>query len=267
MATSVEDPVGADTGTLRVLRGGSWFEQYSGYCSSSFRNVSAPNLREKDNSDKGFRLCCAANLSTYQNAGVGSYFAVDGHVGARIAGESEILTYSTLWNGGETATIKVGDKILATESGEGNVLWETSSERPGRITLSHASGDETLTADFVVFDNNVEVHRGILPFGQEVVSVESNGVLMVWTNLVYMATWKSDKVHLIAEDVTIPDWMTLNIESGTVVKFLLGTTLAVSNNAHCNAEGVIFTHVNDDTIGVFACPDGIRPVIFLLEAE
>ena len=27
------------------------------------------------------------------------------------------------------------------------------------------------------------------------------------------------------------------------------------------------TWLNDDTIGVFACPDGIRPVIFLLEAE
>lgn len=24
---------------------------------------------------------------------------------------------------------------------------------------------------------------------------------------------------------------------------------------------------NDDRVGVFACPDGIRPVIFLLEAE
>lgn len=27
------------------------------------------------------------------------------------------------------------------------------------------------------------------------------------------------------------------------------------------------TWLNNDTIGVFACPDGIRPVIFLLEAE
>lgn len=27
------------------------------------------------------------------------------------------------------------------------------------------------------------------------------------------------------------------------------------------------TWLNDDTIGVFVCPDGIRPVIFLLEAE
>lgn len=27
------------------------------------------------------------------------------------------------------------------------------------------------------------------------------------------------------------------------------------------------TWLNDDTVGMFACPDGIRPVIFLLEAE
>ena len=263
LASNVEDPVGADTGTLRVLRGGSWFEQYSGYCSSDYRNASAPNLRDKSNSDKGFRLCCVVNLSTYQSAGISSYFAVDGHIDARIAGESEKLTYSTLWNGGETATIKVGDKILATESGEGNVLWDTSIERPGRITLSHTSGDETLTADFVVFDNDVEVHRGILPFGQEVVSVETNGVQMVWTNQVYTTAWKADKVHLIAEDVTVPDWMTLNVESGTVVKFLPGTTLAVSNNAHCNAKGVIFTHANDDTIGGDTLFDGgaTQPVV------
>lgn len=263
LASNVEDPVGADTGTLRVLRGGSWFEQYSGYCSSDYRNASAPNLRDKSNSDKGFRLCCVVNLSTYQSAGISSYFAVDGHIDARIAGESEKLTYSTMWNGGETATIKVGGKILATESGEGYILWDTSTERPGRITLSHTSGDETLTADFVVFDNDVEEHRGILPFGQEVVSVETNGVLMVWTNLVYTATWKADKVHLIAQDVTIPEWMTLDIESGTVVKFLPGTTLTVSSNAHCNAKGVIFTHVNDDTIGGDMLFDGgaTQPVV------
>ena len=27
------------------------------------------------------------------------------------------------------------------------------------------------------------------------------------------------------------------------------------------------TWLNDDSIGVFACPDGVRPVVFLLEAE
>ena len=46
-------------------------------------------------------------------------------------------------------------------------------------------------------------------------------------------------------------------------------------NDYTNAAGVRRTKwyspsgtwLNDDTIGVFACPDGIRPVIFLLEAE
>lgn len=272
---AVTDPVGLASGSsrgssssdpCRVARGGCCRSDAS-FCRSAVRNYFEPWF--SDNST-GFRLCCSAGA-------VGGEIRGDGVVkscvrmpintrglrGVRIARESERLTYSTQWNGGETATIKVGDKILATESGEGNILWDTSTERPGRITLSHTSGDETLTADFVVFDNDVEVHRGILPFGQEVVSIESNGVLMVWTNLVSTATWKADKVHLIAEDVTIPDWMTLNIESGTVVKFYPGTTLAVSNNAHCNAKGVIFTHVNDDTIGGDTLFDGgaTQPVV------
>lgn len=272
---AVTDPVGLASGSsrgssssdpCRVARGGCCRSDAS-FCRSAVRNYFEPWF--SDNST-GFRLCCSAGA-------VGGEIRGDGVVkscvrmpintrglrGVRIARESERLTYSTQWNGGETATIKVGDKILATESGEGNILWDTSTERPGRITLSHTSGDETLTADFVVFDNDVEVHRGILPFGQEVVSIESNGVLMVWTNLVSTATWKADKVHLIAEDVTIPDWMTLDIESGTVVKFYPGTTLAVSNNAHCNAKGVIFTHVNDDTIGGDTLFDGgaTQPVV------
>lgn len=272
---AVTDPVGSASGSsrgssssdpCRVSRGGCCRSDAS-FCRSAVRNYFEPWY---SSASTGFRLCCSAGA-------VGGEIRGDGVVkscvrmpintrglrGVRIARESERLTYSTQWNGGETATIKVGDKILATESGEGNILWDTSTERPGRITLSHTSGDETLTADFVVFDNDVEVHRGILPFGQEVVSVETNGVLMVWTNLVYTATWKADKVHLIAEDVTIPDWMTLNIESGTVVKFYPGTTLAVSNNAHCNAKGVIFTHVNDDTIGGDTLFDGgaTQPVV------
>ena len=263
---AVTDPVGPASGSNRVLRGGYYYRNAL-YCRSARRYSNIPSYSERS---FGFRLCLSVGAMGNEIRGgdvVKSCVSISidtcGLGGTRIAYENERLTYSTLWNGGETATIKVGDKILATESGEGNVLWDTSIERPGRITLSHTSGDETLTADFVVFDNDVEVHRGILPFGQEVVSVESNGVQMVWTNQVYTTAWKADKVHLIAEDVTVPDWMTLNVESGTVVKFLPGTTLAVSNNAHCNAKGVIFTHANDDTIGGDTLFDGgaTQPVV------
>ena len=255
---AVTDPVGSASGSYRVVRGGDY--GHDAQCCRSASRMGDISSGRNYSFMLGFRLCCSAGAV---GGCVGMPIDTRGLSGVRIAGESERLTYSTLWNGGETVTIKVGDKILATESGEGDILWDTSTERSGRITLSHTSGDETLMADFVVFDNDVEVHRGILPFGQEVVSVETNGVLMVWTNLVYTATWKADKVHLIAQDVTIPDWMTLDIESGTVVKFYPGTTLTVSSNAHCNAEGVIFTHVNDDTIGGDMLFDGAEttPVV------
>ena len=45
-------------------------------------------------------------------------------------------------------------------------------------------------------------------------------------------------------------------------------------NDFTNAAGVrklngtvVWDLLNDDTVGMFACPDGIRPVTFLLEAE
>ncbi len=252
---AVTDPVGPASGSYRVVRGGDYYHDAQ-YCRSASRMADISSGRDYSFMI-GFRLCCSAGAV---GGCVGMSIDTRGLGDARIAGENEILTYSTLWNGGETAKIKVGDKILATESGEGNVLWDTSIERPGRITLSHTSGDETLMADFVVFDNDVEVHRGILPFEQEVVSVESNGVQMVWTNLVYTATWKADKVHLIAEDVTIPDWMTLNIESGTVVKFMPGARLVIEAGATCLARGAVFTHAYDDATGGDTLFDGAETV-------
>ncbi len=46
---------------------------------------------------------------------------------------------------------------------------------------------------------------------------------------------------------------------------------AIAPMAHQLSEGKPLqpsgTWLNDDSIGVLACPDGIRPVIFLLEAE
>jgi sulfatase modifying factor 1 len=46
------DPKGTDTGTYRVLRGGSWFD-FAGYCRSAYRDFYAPGYR---NVDFGFRF-------------------------------------------------------------------------------------------------------------------------------------------------------------------------------------------------------------------
>jgi formylglycine-generating enzyme required for sulfatase activity len=48
----VENPVGAATGSIRVLRGGSW-NYNARYCRSAFRGGNTPDYR---NDDVGFRL-------------------------------------------------------------------------------------------------------------------------------------------------------------------------------------------------------------------
>lgn len=50
----VTDPTGPATGTLRILRAGSWYNQYSRCCRSAFRNYFAPTTVC---TDFGFRVC------------------------------------------------------------------------------------------------------------------------------------------------------------------------------------------------------------------
>jgi len=50
----VEDPIGPSSGSGRVLRGGSWFNDAS-YCRSAFHGLRSPTFR---NSSYGFRVAC-----------------------------------------------------------------------------------------------------------------------------------------------------------------------------------------------------------------
>ena len=53
------DPVGAASGSYRVLRGGNW-ENYARSCRSAYRNFYYPWDRKFYRGDLGFRLCCSA---------------------------------------------------------------------------------------------------------------------------------------------------------------------------------------------------------------
>ena len=55
------DPVGASSGEVRVLRGGSWVNAWMRSCSSYFRQGYSPS--KKDSHNFGFRLSCSAGSS------------------------------------------------------------------------------------------------------------------------------------------------------------------------------------------------------------
>lgn len=63
------------------------------------------------------------------------------------------------------------------------------------------------------------------------------------------ATWVPERVYVIGGELSVPAGVTLTIQKGTVVKFADGGALTVANGGTCDACGVVFTHLADDTAG------------------
>lgn len=69
-------------------------------------------------------------------------------------------------------------------------------------------------------------------------------------------TWKAGKTHVVYETVIVPSIYTLFIEPGAIVKFMTGTGIDISQGGALFANAIIFTHINDDTIGGDTLSDG-----------
>ena len=212
----------------------------------------------------GFALTSAAWAESAAFArATGASMRLDTRSGVRLAaqGASETIAYSPRWacdGGGRGATalpsctVTADGATLKTASEEGEVAW--SPDATGAHVLTHAAGDVTYTAQFTVLGDDVQVHGGVLQPVEEVCEIVTNGMTFVVTNYNYNVAWSADKVHVIDSPLTVPEYMALTIEPGAVVKFMTGTSLTV--NGTCMAKGVIFTHVNDDTVGGDTLMDG-----------
>ena len=160
------------------------------------------------------------------------------------------ITYGTEW--GETPAASVAvyctgpdevQRTLVSAAGpaEGAVEW--APDGAGGYDLRHVAGEETLTARFVVPDLETTV---VVKGGSIVGNVE----------------WGAEKTILVVGPVTVEKGATLTIERGTVVKFMDGAGLDCASGGSCVAEGVVFTHVNDDTAGGDTMFDGeSEPVV------
>ena len=78
----------------------------------------------------------------------------------------------------------------------------------------------------------------------------------------YLGTLQEDtiftrgSVFIVSNTLTIPKGRMLTIEAGAIVKFISGASLVIAEGGTCNAQGAIFTHINDDTIGGDTRMDG-----------
>ena len=171
-------------------------------------------------------------------------FLLDTADGTRIATEGEAvpIAYSPRWGNAASCTVTTaGAPSLRTDEGE--IIW--TPQGIGGHTLTHTAGDLVYTAQFAVLGDDVAVHGG------------TSGTIGT------SETWAADKTHLVTMPLTIPSGISLTIEPGAVVKFMPGASLTVTSGGSCTAKGVIFTHVNDDTIGGDTLCDGnaVLPVM------
>lgn len=166
--------------------------------------------------------------------GVSEEGRLDTTTGNRLAEGEEVFTYNPAWGDGESASVFEDGVEIRNDITAGEFAW-TPPTSAGLHELTHVSGDEILSAAFVVWGDDIVSHSA---------NVNSDEI------------WSADKVHVIRQSVTVADGVTLTIEPGAVVKFMYGTTLTISGGATCIAKGVIFTHINDDTAGGDTMYDG-----------
>lgn len=104
----------------------------------------------------------AALAASVARAGDSAAFLLDTRSGTRVAREVERIAYSTVWDNGSSVRVAV-DGVTLLEVGvpaSGVVLWNAAEAGPGLHTLTHTSGDTTLTATFTVQSAGiVRLHR------------------------------------------------------------------------------------------------------------
>ena len=181
-------------------------------------------------------------------------FAIDEGIGRQriFLNDVETVRYSGRWQECDNAAKVVvsieddnGEMVLteAATCEEGSVELDVAGCPAGYYTLKHklvgATGETlaTLRKSFSVVDESVvDLHGGALSQNE---------------------TWSAAKVHVVYETVVVPTQYTLFIEPGAVVKFIAGTGINIlSGGGALFADEIIFTHIDDDTVGGDALNDG-----------
>ena len=189
------------------------------------------------------------------NAISSTEFAIKESIGSQpiFLNDVEQVRYSGKWqtyDKNDAAALRVtvdsdnGTKVLkeCAAAETGSFELKLADYDTGFYTLKHEIVNDlgetlaTMKKSFSIVDTeDVELHGGILTQSE---------------------TWSADKVHVVYETVTVPAAYTLFIEPGTIVKFMTGTGIDISQGGALFANKIVFTHINDDTIGGDTLSDG-----------
>ena len=186
-------------------------------------------------------LCRRGLADGLADAGQSRVFRMETEVeGVRFAGEPREITFSTAWDGSSavevTETRPDGSTVVLTNGTaecEGVFLWD-AGEAPGLYTLRHVTDTNELTASFYRLFNAV-IHSG---------SISGTNV------------WAAGVVHVISRSLSVRPGGVLFIEPGAIVKLFPDVTLTVETGGLCVAEDVIFTSIQDISIGGDNLADG-----------
>ena len=97
-------------------------------------------------------MVLAALAAMVGRASESAEFRLDTMDGTRVARAVEKIAYSTAWNNGGSVSVAVDGVAVKTANApaSGDVVWNAAQATPGKHTLTHTCGGETLTAVFRV---------------------------------------------------------------------------------------------------------------------
>lgn len=143
---SVSDPVGATSGSKRLVRGGC-YQKGAKACTSANRLSGEPATYVAGS--LGLRVACPSS------AVLGSAtFRLDTLSSPRVPAATETITYGPRWDSASSCSVTVTapDSTVSTlvsgATSEGSVVW-TPPAADGLYTLRHIAGSVTNTAQFV----------------------------------------------------------------------------------------------------------------------
>ena len=165
----------------------------------------------------------------------------------------ETIQYSGKWqpyDADEAATLRV---TLGTDNGM-TVLKECAPSETGAFDLDltrYPVGLYTLKHEIL------DAYGETLATMQKVFSIaDEEDVVLHGGVLASNEVWTADKVHVVYQTVIVPSIHTILIEPGAIVKFMTGTGIDISQGGAFFANRIVFTHINDDTVGGDTLSDG-----------